>query len=240
MPRQCGLPFHAVPQRCRSPGICVRLSRSNRMLVQHVASGISMIGAARQNRSHRLAKRRPLVLAVKIVDDEKTAALEVLAQPLELLALRQPIAAAPAAAETTTDSRRGSRRRASSAGCRARPRYASCARPPGRKCASAWASRWPTTGCTGRATLRSLCAQYASRAMWNSASGGAPWLGSGASRPNCALANAAEQANRNAEQERLRAHLTRTLPLPPREFQAEPTPPSRATPRARGALGRCS
>ena len=48
-------------------------------VVQHVRVGNVDDCAARQKRSHGLAKRRPLVLAVKIVDDEKTAALEVLA-----------------------------------------------------------------------------------------------------------------------------------------------------------------
>ena len=55
---------------------------------------MSTIGAPRQQHGHRVANRGPLVLAVEVVEDEEPAAREVFAQALELLALREPVAAA--------------------------------------------------------------------------------------------------------------------------------------------------
>ena len=62
------------------------------MLCSMSSSGMSTIG--RPGSTALIASRNsgPLVLAVEIVDDEKAAALEVFAQPLELLALRKPVA----------------------------------------------------------------------------------------------------------------------------------------------------
>ncbi len=85
--------FHP-PHKCRSPGICVRSSKSNKMWCSMSLVGDVDDRPPGQHRRHRLANLVPLVLAVEVIEHEEAAAREVLAQTLEPLALRQPVAAA--------------------------------------------------------------------------------------------------------------------------------------------------
>ena len=75
------------------PRIEERLIEIEQDVMQHVVVGNVDDGAAGQQRGHRLPKGRPLVLAVKVVDHEEAAALEILAQACQVLALGQPVAA---------------------------------------------------------------------------------------------------------------------------------------------------
>ncbi len=157
----------------------------------------------------------PLVLAVEIVHDEKTAAHQVLAQTRRLLALR-----VPAAAPRLLQEHPGihidvvvRERQVPTVGRHLDSRHAL----QGRKEVTFgfWIVRWPTMDCKNRASLRKPVDAYARRAMWNSASGGPPFGSGGGGLPNCALASSASRQAASASSKDL-ARIVRLLCHPRR------------------------